>query len=224
MGNTKMGLREPKYAALTGKAGEYIVAGQLMLRGLNVFWPASDTGCDIMTDNLCRLQVRSAHLYHRKEYGPLYFFPLPKNRRVPNSDKTTILVVRKKFSEICDFVVFHGIEQNRFWIVPAALCDECTGVELGTESTLRRFTGSIKEMREMLALGYNRGQVAKHYGIERTSLQQFLDSGKDFVNVPVATRMRACENAWQHILDFGAPAAIMQEPELVIVPIPESES
>jgi hypothetical protein len=200
--------RSAKQSPLTGKAGEYIVAGQIMLRGMNVYWPANDTGCDLKADNNCRVQVRTAHLYHRKEYGPIYFFPLPRNRRMPNSDKTTKLVARKKFAEVCDFVVFFGIEQNRFWIVPAALCDECTGVELGIESSLRRFAGSVVDMRQMKDLGYSNYKISRHYGIQQCSVKQFLASGKDFIGIPVATRMRACENKWSSILEFGQPTTI----------------
>jgi hypothetical protein len=121
---------------------------------------------------------------------------------MPNTDKTTRLVARKAFAEICDYVVFWGIEQNRFWIVPAVLVDSCTGVDLGFDSKQRRFVGSVADMREMIKLGYTRGQVAKHYGVARTSLQQFLDSGKDSIDETVVSKMRTCEGRWDFILDF----------------------
>jgi len=190
-------MREAKQAAYTGKAGEYIVAGQLMLRGEKILWPSVDVGYDLMTRAGCRIQVKTAHLYTAKE-TPRYFFPLRDKRNL--------------FSEVCDYVVFYGIEQNRFWIVPSALVDSCTGVELGYEPSLRRFTGSIKDMREMIALGYSRGKVAKHYGIARTSLQQFLDSGKDFVDETVVSKMRSCEGCWESILNFVPTAVATNAP------------
>jgi hypothetical protein len=198
-------MREAKQSELTGKAGEHAVATQLLLRGVITLWPSVDRGSDLYTENGCRIQVRCAHLYHHKKYQPRYFFPLPKTRRIPNSDKTTILVVRKPFVEVCDFVIFWGIEQNRFWVVPAALVDESTGIELGTEIG-SRFVGSIKDMREMISLGYTRGKVAKHYGIHRTSLQLFLDSGKDSVDETVVSKIRACEGRWELITEFVRPA------------------
>jgi hypothetical protein len=204
-------MREAKHAAFTGKAGEHAVASQLFLREMGVLWPLVDTGYDLMTEFGCRVQVKCAHFYHHKT-SPRYFFPLPKTRRMPNTDKTTKLVARKSFAEVCDFVVFWGIEQNRFWIVPAALVDESTGVELGLENSQRRFVGSVSDMREMLKLGYNRGQVAKHYNIERQSLQQFLDSGKDVIDETVVARMRTCEGRWESILDFRNPAFVHESP------------
>lgn len=201
-------MREQKQSALTGRAGEYAVASQLLLREVRVAWPAVDEGFDLSTIEGCRIQVKSSHLYMAKD-SPRYFFPLPKNRRMPNSDKTTKLVARKPFVEACDFVIFWGIEQNRFWIVPATLCDDCTGVELGYEPSLRRFKGSVADMKEMLGLGYSKYQVAKHYGIARTSLQQFLDSGKDIINETVVSQMRACESRWDFILNF-TPSAVAQ--------------
>jgi hypothetical protein len=209
-------MRDAKQAAFTGRAGEYAVATQLLLREVPVLWPAVDTGFDLMTMDGCRVQVKCAHIYNHKN-GPRYTFPLPKNRRLPNSDKTTKLVAKRPFREICDYVVFWGIEQNRFWVTPAHLCDEITGIELGYEPSLRRFKGSVSDMREMLALGYNRGQVAKHYGIARTSLQQFLDSGKDAIGETVASQIRACESRWDFILNF-TPSTVAQS-----APVQESK-
>jgi len=213
-------MRNAKQAALTGKAGEFVVAAQLLIRGIVPSWPAVDMGCDLLASNGCRIQVRSAHLYHHnKGYNPVYFFPLPKTRIYPNSSSSVAsakVVARKPFVERCDVVIFWGIEQNRFWIVPASLCDQTTGVELGLDSTLKpRFVGSVAEMREMLGLGYTRGQVAKHYGIARTSLQQFLDSGKDFVDETVTSRMRAYEGRWELVIDFVRPETPVEIPPQV---------
>ena len=185
-------MRDAKQAELTGRAGEHAVAVQLLLRGLVPFWPDVDRGCDVATEAGCRLQIKCAHLLQHP-YGPRYHFPLPKTRGKP-------------FSAICDFVVLWGIEQNRFWIVSASIVDQITGVDLGFDSKLPRFVGNVSDMREMLKLGYTRYQVAKHYGIQRTSLQQFLDSGKDTIDETVVSQIRACEGRWEQILDFVNPA------------------
>lgn len=207
-------MREAKHAALTGKAGECAVAAQILLRDMAVLWPAVDVGYDLETETGCRVQVKCAHFYNHPD-GPRYHFPLPKTRRQPNSDKTTKLVTRKTFADVCHYVVFWGIEQNRFWVVPAAMADSCTGVDLGFDSSQRRFVGSVADMREMISLGYNRGQVAKHYGVHRTSLQQFLDSGKDSIDETVVSQMRACEGRWDFILDFVRPAVAIDAPARV---------
>lgn len=205
-------MREAKHAAFTGKAGEHAVATQLLLREVNVLWPSVDNGFDLIAESGCRIQIKCAHLYNHKN-GPRYFFPLPKTRRVPNSDSTARLITRKLFSEVCDFVVFWGIEQNKFWIVPAHLCDQTTGVELGIELIQKhRFAGSVADMREMLSLGYSRYKIAKHYGINQTSVIQFLDSGKDTIDETVVSQMRSCEGHWEYILDFVRPVVAMEAP------------
>ena len=181
-----------------------------MLREVAVFWPYVDLGCDLMTEFGCRVQVKCAHLSQGNKRGPCYFFPLPRTRRLPNSDKTTKLVMKKPFVEICDFVVFWGIEQNRFWIVPANLCDQVVGVELGIESSQRRFIGSVADMREMKSLGYSNYKIAKHYGIQQCSVKQFLDSGKDIIDETTVSQMRACEGRWESILDFRNPAFVRE--------------
>src|SRR5882724_7433438 len=101
-------MRDGRQGMLTGKAGEYAVAAQLLLRGISVFLPAVDEGSDLMTSNGCRVQVKSAHLYRQAYNGPCYFFPLPKSRRRAITDKTTTLRPKKPFVEICDYVVFWG--------------------------------------------------------------------------------------------------------------------
>src|SRR5258708_36336074 len=52
----------PRHAALIGKAGEFSVASQLFMRGMNVFLPAVDNGVDLMAENGCRIQVKTARL------------------------------------------------------------------------------------------------------------------------------------------------------------------
>jgi hypothetical protein len=202
-----------RQAALTGKAGEYIVAGQLMLRDVNVFWPSFDEGCDFMTGNGCRVQVKTAHLYGHPN-GPRYSFPLLRMRRIAKTNNVSKLMPRKAFSEVCDVVVFYGVEQNRFWIVPSALCDQVTGVELGYEPKLRRFQGSVTDMREMLSLGFSKYKVAKHYGIAQTSLQQFLDSGQSTIDETVVSQIRTCEGRWDHIIDFVKSAAVSESAQI----------
>jgi hypothetical protein len=204
-------MREAKHAALTGRAGEYAVAAQILLRDMAILWPAVDMGCDLMAENGCRIQVKCAHFYNHPD-GARYHFPLPKTRRLPNTDKTTKLVTRKTFAEICDYVVFWGIEQNRFWVVPAAVADSCTGVDLGIESSQRRFVGSVADMREMKALGYSNYKISKHYGIQQCSVKQFLDSGKDIIDETTVSRMRACEGRWDFILEFKRSTLPLESP------------
>lgn len=196
-----------KYVNYMGKAGEYAVASQLFLRGTSVLWPAIDDGFDLMTSEGCRVQVKTSHIDGRTRKGENYYwFPMANTRQAARG-KTAVRVPIPPMAGRCDVVVFWGIEDNRFWVVPVDMLKGTQGIALGSADP-KRFAGSISEMRNMITLGYTRGAVAKHYGIERHSLQQFLDSGKDIAEVTTTSRVRACENAWHNILDFGQPAAL----------------
>jgi len=190
-------------ARMVGRAGEYAVAAQLLLRDTLVLWPAVDQGFDLETENHCRLQIRCGHLTNSDgRASQHYTFQLRKRKPVPISNTVAKLVPQRPFVEVCDFVVFWGIEQNRFWIVPPALCDGCAGIRLGMEPVTRpRLVANIADVREMVSLGYTHPQIAKHYGVARSVIQRFLSEGRDWDESSVS-QMRACENDWNKIVGF----------------------
>ena len=202
--------RHSRHCDYMGRAAEYAVAAQLMLKDTAVLWPSVDAGYDLLTESFCRVQVKSSHIDGRTDEGQgYYWFPLGKTRQVVRKN-CAVRVAVPDITKICDVVVFWGIEEKRFWVVPSSLC-LVQGVALGLPNP-KRFVGSIQDMREMLALGYTRGKIAKHYGIQRSSLQQFLDSGKDYANETVTSQMRSCEGRWDYITDFVKSAAPMNAP------------
>lgn len=194
---------------MVGRAGEYAVAAQLLLRKVMVLWPAVDLGYDLETVNHCRLQVRCGHLSRSSKYvtRQCYDFRMRKQKPVPISNTTAKLVAQRPFVEVCDYVVFWGIEQNRFWIVPPELCDKCSGARLGLEPvTAPRLIANMTDVKEMVGLGYSHSQVAKHYGVARSVVTRFLSEGRDWEE-SLVSQMRACENAWESITNFVyAPA------------------
>jgi hypothetical protein len=126
----------PRSSILTGKAGEYAVASQLLTRGMNLFLPCSDTGVDLMAENGCRVQVKSAHLRCSpsviKHYTEgVYTFHFPKRKYLATSKGEVRERINRKFSDYCDVVVLWGIEQNRFWVVSADLLDGIQCIALG---------------------------------------------------------------------------------------------
>jgi hypothetical protein len=203
-------MNRSRYSRLVGKAGEYAVATQLLLRGTLVYWPSVDFGCDLETENHCRLQIKCGHLSNSDgRESSHYMFMLRKKTPVPKANRTVEWMERRPLSEVCDFVVFWGIEQNRFWIVPPTLCDGCSGIRLGMEVTTRpRLVANIADVREMVGLGYSHSHIAKHYGVTRTTVQRFISGGKDWDESSVS-QMRACENDWEKITNFvRSPAGI----------------
>jgi hypothetical protein len=195
-----------RMSSLVGKAGEHAVACQLMLRGLDVGFLGVGVGTDLVAENGCRIQVKSGHLCNSDKRGSAHYMILLRKtvayRRRSTVDSEPKVLYRKPFSEMCDVVVFWGIEQNRFWVVPSKLCDDCYAVRLGMDLVTRpRFVENIADVRSMVDLGYSHSQIATHYGTTRAIIQRFLAGGKD-CDESVTAQMRACENDWGKILDF----------------------
>lgn len=197
-------------ASMVGKAGEYAVAAQLMMRDVRVYFPASDYGVDLLTQEGCRIQVKSAHVSATEkmiaQHGEgAYIFPLPKHKRVAVSDSRSVRRSKPSFVVTCDFVVFWGIEQNRFWIVPAAVCDQSYLFALGRTSSKTKFVGKIEDLREMLSLGYTQTEIARKYGMHRASISALLSrEGFYGQKADVVASARACENDWDAIVNFGS--------------------
>jgi len=113
-----------------GQAGVYQVASQLLLRGVNVYFPAVDSGVDLVTDSGIRIQVKMTHLARRARRdqqiyaGGAYWFHFMQ-RKVVKGGKGLMTVRGRDFASECDLVVLWGVDHNRFWIVPACELAEC---------------------------------------------------------------------------------------------------
>jgi len=192
---------------MAGIAGEYAVAAQLILRGVDVYFPGVDWGVDLMTGSGCRVQVKSAHINTSPAmiaaHGEgTYNFSLHVSRRVVRGGGTSEIIRRPKPSARADVYVFWGIDQNRFWVVPASIADDVTCFNLGREIT-PRFVGNIADVHEMVKLGYTHAEIGKKYGVNRTLITQILNRPGFESQGPSATaQARACEGAWHHIIDF----------------------
>jgi hypothetical protein len=110
-----------------GQAGLHRVLAELLRRGVNAYIPAIDVGVDLLTGTGLRVQVKSGRLRTRNATapamrGPAYFFaPSVKYRGSPERRQRGWTF--RRFAEEVDFVVFWGIDEDRFWIIPASLAD-----------------------------------------------------------------------------------------------------
>lgn len=193
--------------SLDGKAGEYAVASQLLRRKMAVLWPTVDTGYDLMAANGCRIQVKTTHRLqegNKANYPPgAYWFALPKvkNRATATAGKIRV-VPRPKFSDVCDVVAFFGMEDDRYWILPAKLCDGVSAFVMGFENP-RRFSGDINELRELNKNGMSHEKIAEKFNCHRVTVTRLINSDKDYQKKSNFEIGRRSENAWEHILDFG---------------------
>ena len=109
---------------LRAQAAVWIVAGQLALRGHVPMFPGLDVGFDIMLGNGLRIQVKSATL--RIQSGVnypdgAYSFALRRGAWDSN-DKRYKRSSLRPYSEVADFFVLWGMDENRFFILPTKGC------------------------------------------------------------------------------------------------------
>lgn len=111
-----------------GKAGEYRVASELILRGYTPYLPSIDNGVDIYLDNGKCIQVKSGH---KHELGKLYKY----NRYSFNFNSATLWKhrIKDERNEVVsrnpkryahpligiDVVILWAIEDDEFYIIPA---------------------------------------------------------------------------------------------------------
>lgn len=211
--NQHKGFRcDPGSFPLVGAAGVIAVGSQLLMIDVIPFFPFVDRGIDLMTDNRCRIQVKSARRCMtpktlKKNLDGIYRFKFATKRYRNKSERsmaglgTTSPV--KPFHEVVDVVVLWGVDENRFWIVPASLLKGCINVDLGPDNS-RGFSKDVPEMRAMLAQGKTQDEVAKHFGISQgaVSIRLKREGTKIYLSKRTAA-IRACENAWEQIIEFG---------------------
>lgn len=113
-------IKNPLQLMYTGQAGEYRVASELLLRGINVYISRLDSGVDLMLQDGRKIQVKTAHLFYNKATkGSYYHFVLKGYFFLKGGER------KKTKSEVCDFFVFWCIEANSFFIVP---CEDLKGL------------------------------------------------------------------------------------------------
>lgn len=137
---------------LQGQAAVYQVASQLAMRGHVVMFPMLDVGFDLQLENGLRLQVKSSTIktqgnaiYRNGAYG----FGLRRGAWDSNA-KAYKRSNYRPYSEIADFFVLWGVEENRFFILPTAHAGKAIwfGVRgFESKSPNRRVFGKISAQR-----------------------------------------------------------------------------
>ena len=105
------------------KAAEWAVASQLAMRGRVPMFPAVDLGYDLLLDNGLRLQVKCSSLRRNNQgmkeisHNLGYLFDLRRGAWF-STEKRFRKTGLRPYSEVADYFVLWGIEENRFFIVP----------------------------------------------------------------------------------------------------------
>jgi len=182
---------------LQGQAGVHRVASELMMRGHHVCFPAADThGVDLMLESGIKIQVKTANLgfYERTPNGA-YWFQFGKTVFASATGK--LRKEKRNYSSQCDFVVLYGIDDSKFWIVPANEVDNASGVVMGRAEQYRDFNPAV--MRSLLDAGHTQEAVAKLLNTSGATISR-RNSGK-FLSPKrtLAIRVRLCEDRWDLI-------------------------
>ena len=178
-----------------GKAGEYRVASELMMRGHAVYFPAIDLGADLLIENGIRIQVKSCHLVKRNTQVAYFFNP---SYRIIMDKMKQISMKDRKMSDEADFVIVWGIDENRFWVIPAELLDGKNSVSLGPECYFKET--DLKKMLELRRLGKTHNEIAAEMGCSQTMVWALITGQREPINrYPDTKRIRDCEGRWDYL-------------------------
>lgn len=216
-----------------GQAGVHRTMAELILRGHDPCVPTIDFGYDLVLGmSGTRIQVKTASLTQKKMFPePSYVFRTGKSiARGPLQRKE----IGRKWSEVCDFMILHGVTENRFWIVPSKLIDNTKSVYIhgkdckGAHKDLTD-EHDAPEIRRMLQSGnYSVHEIAALYGV---GVGIVYRAGRGEKICPAVGRnrhrarnIRKLENRWDLIEDFirtvkcpvpGAMEAVLEQGALV---------
>lgn len=186
-----------------GMAGNLRVASELLLRGLEVSLPVVDSGIDLYVEGIAKIQVKSAHAMHfaSSHRQAAYNFNLARGPKALGGGIATKSMPRI-FSDKCDFVVCWGIDQNRFWIVPAEKLDNRMTIYLGPEG--RWIATDAEKIKQMMESGMTQRDIAVSLGISEMTVSRRVnkifaspsDTIADLISI------RECEGRWDNIQSF----------------------
>ena len=192
-------MRTAPQSSLTGQAGVWAVAAQLAVRGLNPHFPGVDYGYDLMVDGGIRIQVKAARKRCSNSGYPLgaYWFKL-WNQSVALSNKAIRKGSPRDYSGVADFIVFWGIDENRFWIVPAALVSKTCGIIVGPDGFYKR--SDFAETKALVAAGLSVKDIAERLGLTPQAVAYQIRGGRTRrPRTTVVAQVRELEGRWDLI-------------------------
>jgi hypothetical protein len=125
------------------------VLAELLVRDVNAYLPVVDVGVDILTMRGTRIQVKTTKLRRRKTasgygQGPSYFFASAVKFRGSPERRRREYRFRQYVNEV-DFVVYWGVDEDRFWILPASLADRTKCIVLQPKQYAGRLSGTVTD-------------------------------------------------------------------------------
>jgi len=188
---------------------------------MNVFFPSVDDGVDLICANGCRVQVKTARLLSYRSHAftypeGVYKFYFGAVKHVAKNSQEVRRIVRPPIEQRCDVVAMWGVEENRFWIVPARTLKGSQGIHVGP-SKGHSFEKDMPEIRAMVEMGMSQAEIGKHLGLRQSTIgRRIQTAGKRRDCESIRFAVQECENAWDNIVNFG-----FKEPlsELLAIPV-----
>lgn len=185
-----------------GQAAVHRVVSELLFRAVPVSLPCvDDRGVDVYAGPV-RIQVKAAHLRYNSAYPQgAYWFKLIHGPVVTGNNNIRHRGPRQ-FSNQCDFVVLMGIDEQRFWVVPAHVLDSVTVVSLalGPQGFYKR--SEFAEAKSLRDQGLTQQEIADRLGISQVAVSYQLRGGRK--TLPKKTKsglVREHEGRWELITD-----------------------
>ena len=84
-----------------------------------------------------------------------------------NGNKKTTL---RDWSKVCDFIVFWGIDERTFWVIPPSVIAGVAGLHLGAYR--QRWTVDQEEIKALVATGITQREAAKRLNVSEQSVSR----------------------------------------------------
>lgn len=186
-------------SSFTGKAGEHAVIAQLLSRGISVAAPIVDDGVDLIVAGSLRIQVKTSRKSLSRGFGSGYVFGIGVKRVSKHVQKAKSI---RQYVGKVDFMIFVGLDDWRFWVVPVSLMamhPNVQSVMLG--GTHKRFVDRVR-LKELLKSGMRQCDVAAEMGIHPVMVSEFARGKKQPIKKNFhhfAVQADKYENAWHEI-------------------------
>lgn len=203
---------------LQGQAGVYRIASELMFRGHHVCFPAADLhGVDLLLESGVKIQVKTANLgfYERTPQGA-YWFNFGQSKYSDELKK--LIKVKRDYSTQCDFVILFGIDDSKFWVVPAAILNGANGVVMGRAEQYKNLNPDV--IQELQEQGHTQEEIGRLLDVDQSTISR-RNSGKYISPKRTLTiQVRLCENAWHLIHELE----LQRQPQGKLIEMPKVES
>jgi hypothetical protein len=170
---------------MIGQAGVFRVASALLLKGHVPSFPSVDTGVDILLDNGLRIQVKSRNMQTTHPSYPLGFY----NFSVKENNRDVV----RDWTKIVDFIVFWGINEDRYFIVPASEAVQNFTI---SPKDATKYCVDVDAMRVLRDKGMTYQEIAEQFGINDMTVARNL-AKRSKLNSPKGNRhLASYEDHW----------------------------